>query len=89
MGPAPDDGTKPDAQFTAPAIRIMLVADTQGCIELSLPAGQYRITARLTGFNNLTRNKIRVSLLPYSRVPTKRGFRADTTRYCSHFAGKQ
>jgi len=43
-------------------VRRTTVADSTGCYELNnLPAAPYRVTARLTGFDNVTRDRLMVA----------------------------
>jgi hypothetical protein len=65
-----DGSPLPAATITimAPGTRIMLQADQQGCYQMSVPAGRYRITARLTGFDNVTRDRVRVAAGQLVRV---------------------
>lgn len=55
--------------LSAQGKRMTTLADDRGCYEFrELPAGVYRITARLLGFNNVTRDKVNISPGQIERV---------------------
>jgi hypothetical protein len=54
---------------SAQGLQLTVVADANGCYEFtSLPLYLYRVTARLTGFDNVTREKVTIAANEITRV---------------------
>jgi hypothetical protein len=58
-----------NVSITAPGLRLAVVADAEGCYQFpELPPHVYRVTARLPGLDNTTRDKVSVGAGQAQRV---------------------